>query len=91
MDIPKNTFQDLVHWDSLSKARKGALLELKIFITERISKETATVIVMVQRKRRLYDNCPMYNIAHEDTIYILQYNEENVVALKSELLCDLRT
>ena len=91
MDIPNNTLQDLVHWDSLGQARKEAPLNLKIFITKWISKETATGIVMVQRKKRLHDNCPMCNIAQEDTTHILQCNEENVIALKSELISDLRT
>ena len=82
MDIPNNTLQDIVHWDSLGQARKEAPLNLKIFITKWISKETATGIVMVQRKKRLLDNCPMCNIAQEDTTHILQCNEWNVIALK---------
>ena len=42
MDIPKHIFQDLVNWDSLGKTGKEAMMELNIFMTKWISKETAT-------------------------------------------------
>ena len=59
MEIPHDNLQTMVNWEVMVKARKEASLKLKTFVTKWVSEDTATRVVMVQRKQIIHSTCPM--------------------------------
>ena len=89
LHIPESILHDAVNWRVLSTARKEARLQLKIFITKWISKDTATGVIMVQRKKRLHSNCPLCHLPNEDTLHVLQCQSSSATSHRTNLLAEL--
>ena len=89
LHIPQAFLINNIHKQVLTTARKEARLATKIFISKWISKDTATGITMVQRKKRLTSNCPLCNIPEEDTIHVLQCPSPSSILQRNSLMEEL--
>ena len=89
LHIPETTLIDTVNWRVLNTARKEARLPIKIFISKWISKDTATGVIMVQRKKILHANCPLCHLANEDTLHVLRCQSTSTTLHRNNLMVEL--
>ena len=69
-------------------ARKEAQLSTKI-ISKWVSKDTATGVAMVQRKKRLSSNCLLCNVPDEDTTHVLKCQSTSTTLHRNNLMVEL--
>ena len=89
LHIPLTFLNNTIHKRVLTMARKEARLSTKIFISKWISKDTATGVTMVKRKKRLTSNCPLCNMPDEDTRHVLQCQSTAAKLHRNNIMAEL--